>query len=145
MVSALAVVLALGACGGDDGDEDAATGSEAVEGGAATDGGEEAPADGTSTDGAGDPAEGGGGGGTVAIEGFAFEPASVEAVGGVVAWTNQDGELHTVTAGEPGAPDGPFDQPVDPGATVEVTFEEAGTFAYFCAIHPSMTGEVVVP
>jgi plastocyanin len=47
---------------------------------------------------------------------------------------------HSATAG-----DGSFDSGVlSPGATFTRTFDEAGTFAYGCVIHPTMTGTIVV-
>lgn len=134
-----AVLLLVAASCGDDGGGDGGaltTSASAGEGATTTAaGGGESPPD------AGGEAPAG----TVVIEGFAFEPPSVQvAAGEAVTWTNQDSALHTVTAGEPSAAEGTFDEPVEPGATVEVTFDEAGTFPYFCTIHPAMTGEVVV-
>lgn len=95
-----------------------------------------------------EPADGdaaGGGGASVTIVDFAFDPQTIEvAAGSAITWTNEDGVAHTVTAGEPGAAAGSFDETVDAGATTEITFDEAGTFPYFCSIHPTMTAEVVV-
>jgi plastocyanin len=94
----------------------------------------------------GDYGGGGGGGGqagagAVEIAGFAFAPdASDVKVGDSVKWTNQDGATHTVTAD-----DGAFDSGnLAGGKSFSFTFEEAGTFAYHCNIHQSMTGTVVV-
>lgn len=82
---------------------------------------------------------------TVAISDFSFRPETIEVgAGTTVSWTNEDGVGHTVTAGTPDAVDDTFDEPVDAGQTVEIAFDEAGTFDYFCAIHPTMTGQVVV-
>jgi plastocyanin len=77
----------------------------------------------------------------VTISGFAFGPSSVTVTAGdTVTWTNQDGVAHTATGG-----DGSFDTGNIPGgATATVTFSTAGTFAYACRIHPTMTGTVVV-
>ena len=71
----------------------------------------------------------------------AFRPPSVTiAPGGSVTWTNDDDRPHTVTSTS-----GSFDSgTMAEGATWVQTFPEAGTFAYLCAIHPEMTGEVVV-
>ncbi len=96
----------------------------------------------------------------VAVENIAYDPEILEiAVGTEVTWTNNDGAVrHTVTSGEPptdavpglskGKPaktTGVFngDLPED-GATFSFTFDKAGTFAYFCEVHPSMFAEVVV-
>ena len=84
--------------------------------------------------------EASGAAGAVTISGFVFEPDTVEvAVGDTVTWTNEDSVDHTVTA-EGGA----FSEPIGGGDEVSVTFDEAGTYEYFCGIHPDMTGEVVV-
>jgi len=83
---------------------------------------------------------------TVAAVNFEFQPASRSAhVGDVVRWTFA-GDPHTVTSGTPGSPDGRFDSGIkDPGASYQVTFDTAGTFRYFCQIHPEqMTGTIVV-
>lgn len=76
----------------------------------------------------------------VEISDFAFNAAEVRvAVGGTVTWTNSDSQQHTATAA------GAFDTgTIEPGASASVTFDEAGTFAYFCAFHPFMTGTVIV-
>ena len=82
---------------------------------------------------------------TVSIRDFSFQPETIEVeTGTTVTWTNEDGVAHTVTAGTSGAAEGTFDESVDAGETAEVAFDEAGTFDYFCAIHPTMTGQVVV-
>lgn len=81
----------------------------------------------------------------VSIGDFAFQPDTIEvAAGATVTWTNEDGVPHTVTAGTPDAVGDAFDEPVDAGETAEVTLDEAGTYDYFCAIHPTMTGQIVV-
>jgi plastocyanin len=86
-------------------------------------------------------AAGGTSGDAVAIQGFAFDPATLEvATGTEVTWTNEDPEAHTVTA-----EDESFDSgAIDPGKTFSVTLED-GSVAYFCAIHPGMKGTVKVP
>jgi plastocyanin len=83
---------------------------------------------------------------TVAAVNFRFEPETRAAsVGDVVRWTFA-GDPHTVTSGAPGAPDGRFDSGIkNPGDTYQVTLTSAGTFRYFCAIHPEqMFGTLVV-
>ena len=78
---------------------------------------------------------------SVAISGFSFQPASLEvAAGTTVTWENEDGAPHTATSS-----DGTFDSGrLSTGYTFEWTFDTAGSFAYACAIHPSMTGTIVV-
>ena len=75
------------------------------------------------------------------ISDFSFVPDPIEIVAGdTVTWTNEDGFAHTVTAD-----DDSFDSDsMDPDATFEQTFDEAGEFPYHCNIHPQMTGTVTV-
>jgi plastocyanin len=91
-----------------------------------------APVDGTPPGGA--PA-------TVSIIDLTFQPTDIEIpVGTTVDWTNEDPFAHTVTAR-----DGAFDSgTMDGGEAFSQTFSEPGTYDYFCAIHPSMTGTVTV-
>jgi plastocyanin len=78
---------------------------------------------------------------SVSMAGRSFGPASVTiAAGGSVTFSNDDDRAHTVTA-----TDGAFDSgTISEGGSWKRTFEQAGTFAYLCALHPEMTGEVVV-
>ena len=77
----------------------------------------------------------------VAIIDRSFRPGTMEAaVGATITWTNDDGEAHTVTAA-----DGGFDSGLmAAGATFTQSFDAAGSFAYFCAIHPEMRGIVTI-
>jgi plastocyanin len=79
--------------------------------------------------------------GAVHIEGFAFGPDSVTiGVGATVTWTNLDRTAHTVT--QNGAL---LDSPdLGTSDTYEVTFEEAGTYEYFCKFHPAMRATITV-
>ena len=96
---------------------------------------------------------------TVEIADFAFAPGDLEIEQGeTVTWTNEDDIAHTVTSGRakkqgvPGvsknrdaAPDGVFDSgTMDLDDTFEFSFDESGTFTYFCAIHAGMSARVVV-
>ncbi len=84
-------------------------------------------------------------GSTVTQRTFQFLPPSLSVEAGTeVTWVNEDTVDHTVTSGTPAIESGDFDEPLGKEATVVVPFEESGTFAYFCSIHPSMTGEIVV-
>ena len=76
----------------------------------------------------------------VAIKDFKF-PATVEvAAGSTITWTNEDDFAHTVTA-----EDESFDSmDIDADGTFEHTFDDPGTYAYFCNIHNYMKGTVVV-
>jgi plastocyanin len=77
----------------------------------------------------------------VEIGDFAFAPRTVEVpLGSEVTWENTDPTPHTVTGR-----DGGFDSgTLDPGSRFAATFDRAGTFAYFCQIHPTMQGSVRV-
>jgi plastocyanin len=76
---------------------------------------------------------------------FAFEPAAVTiSRGASVTWTNTSGNNHTVTGGTPEQPSNKFNRALEPKATFTVKFDDAGTFAYFCSIHMTMRGTVVV-
>lgn len=91
---------------------------------------------------------------------ISFSPATLEISRGTeVTWVNRDdGVHHTATSGLPGdngvpgvskgkpaRPDGVFDGDLpDAGDQFSFTFDEAGTYAYFCGVHPSMTAKVIV-
>ena len=80
---------------------------------------------------------------SVDIKSSTFVPVTVGiSKGTTVMWTNDDGVQHTVTS----VPQGAFDSgPIDPGKTYSYTFNQAGTFEYSCAIHPSIPhGKVIV-
>jgi amicyanin len=78
---------------------------------------------------------------TVMIDNFTFGPAAVTVpVGATVTWVNGDDIPHTVVA-----VDKSFRSKVlDTDETFSFTFTKAGTYEYFCSIHPHMTGKVVV-
>jgi len=67
-------------------------------------------------------------------------------VGGEVTWENNDTAAHTVTSGSAtNGPDGVFDSSlIMAGSTFSHVFDGAGTFDYFCMVHPWMVGTVVV-
>ena len=76
-----------------------------------------------------------------------YTPYQLEVdVGDTVTWYNADTAAHTVTSGSPsGGPDGVFDSSLFmSGNSFSHTFNNAGTFDYFCVVHPWMTGQVVV-
>ena len=79
----------------------------------------------------------------IAIDNFAFKPATLTvAAGTTVTWVNQDDVPHTATASvKPRA----FDSgTLDTDQKYSFTFKTPGTYAYFCAVHPHMTGQIVV-
>ena len=70
-----------------------------------------------------------------------FQPATIEVdAGASVTWTNEDSVPHTVTARTADFDSGVMQE----GDSFSLVFDEPGTFDYFCAIHPSMTGRVTV-
>ena len=76
-----------------------------------------------------------------------FLPSTVTInVGGTVTWENPDNVPHTVTSGtSSNGPDGYFDSNlIMVGDTYTNTFDSAGTYTYFCMIHPWMAGTVTV-
>jgi plastocyanin len=69
------------------------------------------------------------------------------ASGTTVIWTNADKLSHTVTSGKVSDANAgsAFDSSlVKPGGSFQFTFIGAGTFDYFCSVHPWMTGKVIV-
>jgi plastocyanin len=64
--------------------------------------------------------------------------------GTTVVWTNEDSFEHTVTSGTRGNPSGLFDQSAAAGASFSFTFDEPGTYNYYCRIHSTMNGTVIV-
>jgi plastocyanin len=66
-------------------------------------------------------------------------------VGGKVTWTNKDTAVHTVTSGADATADGTFDSGLfGPEKKFTYTFDKAGTYNYFCMVHPWMKGVVIV-
>lgn len=68
------------------------------------------------------------------------------AISDSVNWENADTAAHTVTSGTPkDGPDGKFDSSLmSPGSSFIHQFTEAGSYPYFCLVHPWMTGTVFV-
>jgi amicyanin len=77
----------------------------------------------------------------VAIDNFKFAaPTITVPVGATVTWTNRDDVPHNVVS-----TDKAFKSPVlDTDQRFSHTFETAGTFTYYCSLHPRMTGQIVV-
>jgi plastocyanin len=89
------------------------------------------------------------GGSTMGDKGYSPNPAQVK-VGQTVVWTNKDSVQHTITSGAPGSADSgkEFDSGLtkllNPGSTYQHTFAKAGDFPYYCQLHPTMLGHVIV-
>ena len=77
----------------------------------------------------------------VKIDNFSFGPGTLTVpLGTTVTWTNRDDIPHTVVSTE-----GAFKSKVlDTDEKFSFTFSKAGSYPYFCSIHPKMTGKVVV-
>jgi plastocyanin len=79
---------------------------------------------------------------TVRIDNFAFDAQTITVPpGATVTWINDDDAPHTVVADDGKS----FRSKVlDTGDRFSFTFTSAGTWGYFCSVHPHMTGKVVV-
>jgi plastocyanin len=77
----------------------------------------------------------------VKIDNFSFGPQTITVpVGTTVTWTNADDIPHTSVSTE-----GVFKSKVlETDEKFSCTFTKAGTYPYYCTIHPKMTGTVVV-
>ncbi len=97
-------------------------------------------------------------GSEVTIETFAFTPETLRVqVGETVTFRNLDDILHTATSGlpkkqgvpgvskdRPAQPDGLFDEELELDDSFTFTFDQAGTYVYYCDIHSGMRGKVIV-
>jgi plastocyanin len=82
----------------------------------------------------------GGGGTTITIAGFAFDPDTITVSGPTeVTITNNDSATHTFTLD-----DGSVDETIEPGATETVTVDVSASTGFHCNIHPQMTGQIEV-
>jgi len=77
----------------------------------------------------------------VKIDNFSFGPAELTVPAGTtVTWINRDDIPHTVVS-----TDKVFKSKVlDTDEKFSFTFSKAGTYPYFCSIHPKMTGKIIV-
>ncbi len=101
------------------------------------------------TTGGGSGTNGGGAGNAIAVSvvsgasrltNTAYSPDGVTVpVGGTVTWTNNDAITHTATANNSS-----FNVSLPPGGSGSFTFKTAGSYPYYCAIHPGMIGTVTV-
>jgi len=71
---------------------------------------------------------------------YRFDPETITVqAGDTVTWTNEDNFTHTVQV------EGQGDHEVDRGESVEITFDEPGTYEYVCTLHSKdMRGTVIV-
>ena len=142
LVLASAMVLILSACGG--GATATAPAAPASEAPASEAPASEAPA-------ASESAAAGGAAcapstetGTVTgtMSGFAFNPAAITAsAGDVITWTNNDSAGHTATVkSDPTC----TTDTLASGASGSIVFNTAGSYEFFCKIHPNMTGTIEI-
>ena len=77
----------------------------------------------------------------IVIQNFAFEPATLTVKAGTkVTWVNRDDEPHTATAN-----DKRFNsKTLENGDRFSMEFSQPGIYKYYCALHPKMTGQVIV-
>ena len=80
--------------------------------------------------------------GEIAIDNFSFTPRELSiAAGDAVTWRNHDDVPHQiVSVGRQFTPS----SVLDTGQQYRLTFDKPGRYAYFCSLHPTMTGTVVV-
>jgi plastocyanin len=83
---------------------------------------------------------------TIHIENMVFQPSVIHVPAGTtVVWKNDDTMTHTVTSGANDSKDNRFDSgDLQPGQTFSYTFQQPGTYAYFCDYHPMMQATVIV-
>jgi plastocyanin len=74
------------------------------------------------------------------VKSYRFDPKTIEIEAGqTVTWTNEDNFTHTVEV------EGQEDHKVGQGGSVEITFDEPGTYEYVCTLHSrDMEGTVIV-
>lgn len=77
----------------------------------------------------------------VVIENFSFVPATLTVKAGTkVTWVNRDDVPHTATD-----TDKRFNsKTLDSDEQFSFTFSDPGTYNYYCALHPKMTGQIIV-
>jgi plastocyanin len=78
----------------------------------------------------------------IVIDNFSFSPKAITVPIGVpVTWTNDDNMLDAMTSA-----DHQFQRSLvlKAGQSFSNTFATAGTYSYFCSIHPRMTGKIIV-
>ena len=88
---------------------------------------------------------------TLGDKAYSPNPMNVK-VGDTVTWTNDDSQAHTITSGNSSDPDkgkvfdsSPnFNPLLAPKQTFQHKFTTTGDFPYFCQLHPTMIGNVVV-
>ena len=80
------------------------------------------------------------------IEDICYIPSNIVVEKGKsVTWLNEDSSFHSVTSGFYPEPSGFFDSGhLDPYQSYTLSFDEIGTYDYFCTLHPWMFAQVIV-
>ncbi len=79
--------------------------------------------------------------GTVRVAGFRFDPTVLTVSRGTaVTWTNYDDAPHTATEDGKAWDTGILKK----GDSASITFDKAGEFGYYCAVHPTMRAQIIV-
>jgi plastocyanin len=78
---------------------------------------------------------------SITIDNFSFTPKEITvATGTTITWVNHDDVPHTVVS-----PDKKFrSKALDTDDQFSFTFTDAGTYNYFCSVHPVMIGKIIV-
>ena len=77
----------------------------------------------------------------IKVDNFTFNPDTLTVpVNSAITWVNKDDIPHVIAS-----TDGVFkSKALDTDQQYSFTFTKAGTYPYFCAIHPKMVGKIVV-
>jgi plastocyanin len=77
----------------------------------------------------------------IRVDNFTFEPETLTvSVNSTVTWVNKDDVPHVIASDE-----GLFkSKALDTDDHYTYTFTKAGTYAYYCTVHPKMVGKIVV-
>jgi plastocyanin len=79
----------------------------------------------------------------ISIGNFTFSPQTVEVpIGTTMQWVNEDDVPHMVVGVDGNSP--LKSPPLDTDGRYSVALNQAGTYRYFCSLHPHMTGTVIV-
>ena len=78
----------------------------------------------------------------IKIDNFSFGPTTLTVpVGATVTWINQDDVPHTIVSSEGKILKSPV---LDTDEKFSFTFTKAGTYPYYCSVHPRMVAKVIV-
>jgi len=78
----------------------------------------------------------------IVIADFSFSPKTLTIpAGATVTWTNHDNVPHALVSADNQFQKSPV---LKAGQSFSNTFATAGTYSYFCSIHPRMTGKIIV-